>query len=259
MSEKLIEAIKKSEAVTELIIGPPPSNIISEALMAELMGYLEKIANDRNKKLIVLTGAGNEFSYGASIQEHAPDKIESMIPNFNLCIDKILSSPVPILAKVRGRCLGGGFEVAMACHLIFAEKTAAFALPEITLGVFPPPASSLLPIMIGDNLANEIILTGASKSGEELKNCNLVNQVFDNAQAMEEEIVKFIEKRIIPLSASSIRKATQAARTGIIERYRKEIKIIEKLYLKDLMSTHDAVEGITSFMENKRKPVWTNQ
>ena len=257
MSDKLVEVVERNKSVIELVIGPPPSNIVSEAVMGEVMGHIEKINSEPDSKLIILTGAGNHFSYGASVPEHTPEKVGSMIPKFHKFIDKILSSPVPIMAKVKGRCLGGGFETAIACHLIFAEKTASFAVPEIILGVFPPPASALLPMMIGDSLANEIVLTGVAKSGEELKGCNLVNEVFDNSEAMEASINKFINNKIMPLSASSLRKASQAVRYGVVTRYREYIKKAEELYLKDLMSTHDAVEGITSFME-KRNPEWKN-
>lgn len=258
MSEKLVEVVERNKGVIELVIGPPPSNIVTEAVMGEVMDQLDKINGDQDNKLIILSGAGNHFSYGAAVQEHTPDKVGSMIPKFHKFIDKILSSSVPVLAKVRGKCLGGGFETAIACHLIFAEKTASFAVPEIILGVFPPPASALLPMMIGDSLASEIVLTGVAKSGEELKACNLVNEVFDNSDAMEESIDKFINNKILPLSAASLRIASQAVRYGVVTRYREYIKIIEKLYLKDLMSTHDAVEGITAFME-KRKPEWKNK
>ncbi|MBN2038701.1 MAG: enoyl-CoA hydratase/isomerase family protein [Spirochaetes bacterium] len=257
MSDKLVEVAERNKGVVELVIGPPPSNIVTEAVMGEVMDHLEKINNEPDNKLVILSGAGSHFSYGASVQEHTPDRVGSMLPKFHSFIDRILSSGVPVMAKVRGKCLGGGFETAMACHLIYAENTASFAVPEIILGVFPPPASALLTMMIGDSIANEIVLTGAAKSGEELKACGLVNEAFDTAEAMEEAIDIFINKKILPLSASSLRKASQAVRYGIVTRYREYMKVIEKLYLKDLMSTNDANEGINAFIE-KRKPEWKN-
>lgn len=257
MADKFVEVIEKSEGVTELVIGPAPSNIVSEAVMAEIIEQLEIVQKNKDKKLVILTGAGDHFSYGASVPEHTPEKVDSMIPNFHKLIDKILSCQVPIMAKVKGNCLGGGFEVVMACHFIYALKDASFAVPEIKLGVFPPPASVLLPFIIGDSLACEMTLTGSAKSGEELKNCGFANAAFDTSEEMDEAIDKFIAKKINPLSASSLRKAVQAVRTGIIERYRDDIQKVEKLYLKDLMSTNDGVEGIVSFIE-KRKPEWKN-
>jgi cyclohexa-1,5-dienecarbonyl-CoA hydratase len=255
---KLVEVNEKFNGnVTELVIGPAPSNIVSEAVMGELTIELEKAAKDSKKKLIIITGAGDHFSFGASVAEHTPDKCDSMITKFHLFIEKILSCPVPVMARVRGNCLGGGFEVAIACHFIFAEKNASFAVPEIKLGVFPPPASLLLPLIVGDKIACQIVLTGAAKSAEELKNYNLINESSENAEALDKAIDAFITKRIMPLSASTIRIAAQAVRLVILKQYRENVKEVEKLYLKKLMSTHDAVEGIKSFIE-KRPPTWQN-
>jgi cyclohexa-1,5-dienecarbonyl-CoA hydratase len=258
MGNKLVEVNEKFNGnVTELVIGPAPANIVSEAVMGELTIELEKVAKDPNKKLIILTGAGDQFSYGAAVAEHTPDKCDSMIMKFNKFIGKILTCPVPVLARVRGNCLGGAFEVVLACHFIFAEKKASFAFAEIKLGVFPPPGSILLPLIVGDKIASQMVLTGSAKSAEELKNYNLINEMSDDAEALDKAIDAFITKRIMPLSASSIRIASEAVRIDIIKRYKEHIADIEKLYLKKLMSTHDAVEGIASFMD-KRPPNWTN-
>jgi cyclohexa-1,5-dienecarbonyl-CoA hydratase len=258
MENKFITVNEKfNGSVAEIVIGPAPSNIVSEAVMAEVTAQLDKTAKDANKKLIILTGAGDNFSYGASVPEHAPDKVGSMLPKFHTFIEKILCCPIPVMAKVKGKCLGGGYETVIACHYIFADKTASFAVPEITLGVFPPPASILLPLIIGDKLACQMVLTGAAKSADDLKAANLINEVSENAEALEKTIETFITKRVLPMSASSIRIACQSVRKEIIEKYKANIKEIEKLYLKNLMSSHDAVEGITAFME-KRQAVWKN-
>jgi cyclohexa-1,5-dienecarbonyl-CoA hydratase len=258
MGQKLVQVNEKFNGnVTELVIGPAPSNIVSEAVMGELTIELEKAAKDPKKKLIILTGAGDQFSYGASVPEHTPDRCDSMITKFNKFIGKILSCPVPVLARVRGNCLGGAFEVVLACHYIFAEKKASFAFAEIKLAVFPPPGSILLPLIVGDKIACQMVLTGAAKSAEEMKSYNMINELADDAESLDKSIDTFITKRIMPLSASSIRIASEAVRMDIIKRYKEHISEIEKLYLKKLMSTHDAVEGIASFME-KRPPNWTN-
>lgn len=255
---KLVTSTEKfNGAVAELVIGPPPANIVSEAAMEEILVELDKIVKDPNKKMIILTGAGDHFTFGASVQEHTPKQVGSMIPKFNIFIEKLLSCPVPILARVRGNCLGGGFEVVLGCHYIFAEKKASFAFAEIKLGVFPPPGSLLLPLMIGDKLACQIITTGLAKTGEELKSNNVVNEVYENAAELDKAIETFVTKKILPLSASSVRIAAQAVRMVTLRLYKENIKEMEDLYLKTLMSTHDAVEGITSFME-KRPPAWKN-
>lgn len=258
MGNQFVEVKEKFDgSVTEFVIGPAPANIVSEAVMDELSVHLDKVVQDPNKKLIILTGAGDHFSFGASVQEHTPDKCDSMITKFNKFIGKILECQVPILARVTGNCLGGAFEVVLACHFIFAERKASFAFAEIKLAVFPPPGSILLPHIVGDKIASQLVLTGAAKSAEELNNYNMINEMADDASALDKAIDAFITKRIMPLSASSIRIASEAVRIDIIKTYKEHIDNIEKLYLKKLMSMHDAVEGITSFME-KRPPNWTN-
>src|SRR4029453_16522162 len=114
-------------------------------------------------KLVTFEGAGADFSFGASIPEHAPAEIGRVLPEAHALIYALLDLPVVTAALVRGRCLGGGFEIALACDFIFAEQSAVFGLPEIALGVFPPAASALLPARVGTARA-----TGASVTGKSL-------------------------------------------------------------------------------------------
>jgi enoyl-CoA hydratase/carnithine racemase len=87
---------------------------------------------------------------------------------------------MPVLAKISGQCLGGGMELALICNFLFADKTAKLGQSKILLGVFPPPASVILPIKIGNAKAEELILTGKSISAEEGRAIGLINEVFEN-------------------------------------------------------------------------------
>lgn len=245
-------------AVTEITMGPAPGNIISQELVKELLSVLESLENDPNKKLIVLAGAGSNYSYGASVEEHVPEKVSDMLPEFHLLIEKMLGNSVPILSRVKGNCLGGGFEVAMASHFIFAEKLAKFSVPEIKLGVFPPPASALLPFFIGTHVSSQFIITGMTKTAEFLQPLGMVNELAEDADELDKKVASFIEKRILPLSASSIRFGAKASRLCVLKHYQKYIKELETFYLNDLMKTNDAKEGIHSFLD-KRKPEWKNK
>src|SRR5204862_2146916 len=121
---------------------------------------LETLAENPRLKLVTIEGAGADFSFGASIPEHAPAEIGRVLPEFHALIDALLDLPVATAALVRGRCLGGGFEIALACDFIFAEQSAVFGLPEIALGVFPPAAAALLPPRAGPARATSAIITG---------------------------------------------------------------------------------------------------
>jgi cyclohexa-1,5-dienecarbonyl-CoA hydratase len=246
---------KHGGEVTEIVLGPPPANILSSAMMGEISVRIAEDAKDPHKKLVVFTGEGKHFCFGASVEEHKPGNVDDMLPKFHAFIGDVIACPVPTLAAVTGLCLGGGFELVLACDFIFAEEGAKFAVPEIQLAVFPPVASVLLPFKCA--LASEIIMTGEQFTAERLHGLGLVNSVSAKG-TIQETISSFAENQIHPKSASSLRITKSAASMMIAEQYDNYIGRLEKLYLKDLMETADAVEGIEAFLE-KRKPEWKDE
>lgn len=254
------ETIKLKESfdgqVVELTLNMPPANILSAVMMREISMFMRQQEDNHRLKLIIFKGEGENFCFGAAVEEHTSDEVGDMLPGFHKMIGEILEHPVPTLAQVSGFCLGGGFELALACSFIAADEKAKFAVPEIQLGVFPPVAAALLPHLANNAVAARMILTGARLSALELKDAGVVAFVAakDDLQATVDSL---IENEIIPKSASSLRFAHHAFRMSTIRRYRGLINDLEKLYLDELMKTHDAKEGIESFLE-KRSPVWTN-
>lgn len=246
---------KYNGQVVELTFGPAPANILSAAVIEELAAALMAAEQNPHTKLVVLSGEGKHFSFGASVEEHAPALVKNMLPTFHKLIGQILELSVPTMAKVKGMCLGGGFEVAMACTYIFAEETAQLGVPEIQLGVFPPVAALLLPKLVG-NKACEMVLSGAKFGAADLKAWGLVHATHPK-EALDAEVAKFVETHLIPRSASSLRLAHKATRFGLASDYKRDIPCLEKLYLETLMSTKDAVEGIESFLQ-KRAPQWVD-
>jgi cyclohexa-1,5-dienecarbonyl-CoA hydratase len=254
------ETIKLKESydggVIELTLNMPPANVLSAAMMGEISRFMREQRANNKLKLIVFKGEGKNFCFGASVDEHKADQVRDMLPGFHQMIGEILDYPVPTLAQVTGYCLGGGFELALACSFIAADETAKFSVPEIHLGVFPPVAAALLPSLAHNSVATRMLLTGTRLSALELKEAGVVSFVAskDEIQAM---VNSFVDEEIDPKSASSLRFAHRASRMSIIRQYRSLINDLEKLYLDELMNTHDATEGIQSFLE-KRSPIWTN-
>ncbi len=240
--------------VTEITLGPAPANILSAKMMSEISVQLKEDEKNPHKKLIIFKGEGKHFCFGASVEEHKHDQVGDMLPQFHKFIGEVIDCQVPTLAMVSGLCLGGGFELALACTFIFADEAARFAVPEIQLAVFPPVASILLPFRCGDVLSSQIILTGDQFSAIDLQKHSLVNDVAEKGK-LEEVVSSFFDKQIQPKSAISLRIAYKACRMTLSEQYRDYIGKLEELYLKELMSTKDANEGIQSFLE-KRKPKW---
>jgi cyclohexa-1,5-dienecarbonyl-CoA hydratase len=242
--------------VLEITLGPPPGNIVTMALLEELSAELDNVDNGA-RKLVVLTGEGKHFSFGASVEEHRADQVAAMLPRFHATIRKLLTCDIPTMAKVSGMCLGGGFELALACGMIACDKGAKLGVPEIKLGVFPPVAAVLLGCNVGDAFANEIILTGEAYPAETAWRMGIVNLVAAD-ESLDDLVNGFIEKHILPKSASSLRLAFRVARERVREHYDQHIAAAEKLYLEELMSTADAVEGIEAFLA-KREPKWVDR
>jgi cyclohexa-1,5-dienecarbonyl-CoA hydratase len=258
MAYECIKVEEKNDgAVTEITICPAPANILSEKMMQEITEQLAEDRKNQHKKLIVFTGEGKHFSFGASVEEHKPEKVGDMLPSFHKFIGELLNCEIPTMAKVSGLCLGGSFELVLACTFVFADESAKFGVPEIQLAVFPPVASVLLPVKCSEALSSQIILTGGQFTAEELCKHGLVNKVAEK-EKLDETVSEFFDKELLPKSASSIRMGHRACRMVITEQYEKFIGRLEKLYLDDLMSTKDAVEGINSFLE-KRPPAWQDE
>ena len=235
----------------------PKGNIITREMVASLRAALESIAENPHLRLITIEGAGADFSFGASIPEHAADQIAQVLPEMHALVYDMLDVPVPTAALVRGRCFGGGFELALACDFIFAEEDASFALPEIRLGVFPPAASALLPMKVGQARAIELILTGTAIPATDARLAPLLALLAPTGH-LAAAAGEWFDRHLAPASAAALRHATIAARTGFTGQVRTVLPQLERLYLEQLMRTHDASEGIAAFLA-KRKPAWTDR
>lgn len=250
-AEKLFDG-----ALVRLIVSKPKGNVFSRAVMLELEAALARAQADAAVKLITLEGAGPHFSFGASVEEHIKSQIPQALAALRKLTLTISRSPVPVAACVQGVCLGGAFEVVLACHFIFAAPDARMGLPEIRLGVFPPVACALLVKKAGQALADRMILSGEELTGEQLRALGLVHHVYP-AGDLAAEVQAWFRRTLLECSASSLRHATQAARYPLNKCLEENLEKFEKDYVERLMATHDANEGIAAFME-KRKPAWRN-
>ena len=235
----------------------PKGNIITADMVAALTQALDAIADSPHLKLVTIEGSGADFSFGASIPEHAPGEIQRVLPEVHALIHALLDFPAVTAAVVRGRCLGGGFELALACDFVFAERDAVFGLPEIALGVFPPAAAALLPPRVGLARATSAILTGAARPADDWCRVGLVEQLSEPG-AIAADVDRWFEQHLRGRSAAAIRHATAAARLALRQHVRAVLPELERLYLAELMGTADAAEGIAAFLA-KRAPRWTDR
>jgi len=244
--------VEHNGQVVRILLAAPKANIVDGAMMEELASCFGAIP--RGTKAIVLSHEGPHFSFGASIEEHLPGNIAAALKKLGDLLRTIAASPAPVIAAVRGQCLGGGLEVALACDMIVADETAQFALPEIKLGVFPPAGAALLPVRIGASRASELVLTGESWSASKAASAGLVRRVFTAGQ-LESSLEEWLESDFLPRSAVALRHAAQAARRPALRALEHDLPELERLYLNELMTHPDAEEGIRAFME-KRTPRW---
>ena len=256
--EKVRIEYTHNDSVARVILDDGKGNVLDNIMMNELNELFDDFSSNGNLKLITFEGAGKHFSFGASVEEHTKDKVVEMLSVFHQLFYKIMDLSIPTLAKISGQCLGGGNELALICNFLFADKTAFFGQPEIMLGVFAPPASVILPLKIGTARAEELLLTGKIIPAEAALNAGLINDVFEDKETMSKGVDEWIEKFILTKSAISLRFAIKAARIMFNQVLLEKLEELERLFLEELMETHDANEGIHSFME-KRKPVWTNK
>jgi cyclohexa-1,5-dienecarbonyl-CoA hydratase len=256
---KLIQCEKHFDgAVLKIVLNAPKANVLEAAMIGEIRAAIEPLYEDTGLKLLVFEGAGKHFSFGASVPEHTKDRAAMMLNAFHGMFLDVICLAVPTMAIVRGQCLGGGMELAIFCNFIVADSTAMFGQPEIVLGVFPPPASIILPKKVGQAYADDLALTGRSVSAEEGHRIGLVNLLAGEGEDPWAVASKWIEKHIIPKSSACLRIANRAVRMDFFRRLLEDLPRMEGLYLKELMETHDANEGINAFIE-KRQPAWKGE
>lgn len=240
-------------ALLHLTIDAGKGNIVTGAVMNALAAQLAEVAKDAQVRTVLLDAAGKDFSFGASVEEHRPAQAKAMIETFHALIRAMVGLPVPLLVAVKGRCLGGAMELALAGSRIFAHPTATLGQPEVKLAVFAPPASVLLPLRVGQAASEDLLLSGRSVGATEALALGLVDEVCAADQDPAQRAREYAVAQFFAGSASSLRFATRAARAGHSKWVLPLLAEVERLYLDELMATPDAQEGIEAFIE-KRAP-----
>jgi cyclohexa-1,5-dienecarbonyl-CoA hydratase len=238
-----------------VVLGGTRGNILDAALMAALEDVFLQAARVPRLKAVCLEGHGPNFSFGASVQEHFPEQVGGMLRRFHRLLIALLDSSVVTLAAVRGQCLGGALELVTLCSRIVVSPDARLGQPEIALGVFPPAASVLLTERLGRGAAEDLCLSGRTVDAAEALRIGLVDEIADDPAAAAHA---YVSGHLLPRSASSLRLAVKALRMDLRERLVPRLAAVERLYLEQLMTTDDAVEGLHAFVE-KRPPAWRDR
>ena len=248
--------VQKTAALAQITINRPKKlNALNKATIFELHKAFDALESDLNIKVIILTGSGEKaFVAGADISEFAHFTAEEGATlareGQEILFNFIENLATPVIAAINGFALGGGLELAMACHFRIASENAKMGLPEVSLGVIPGyGGTQRLPQLVGKGKAMEMIMTAGMISAEDAKNCGLVNHV-----TTQEELILLAEKiaskilRNSPVAISAAIVAVNANFEDGVNGFDTEINAFG-----DCFGTEDFREGTTAFLE-KRKP-----
>ena len=241
--------------VARIMLSAPKANILDEAMIADVDAAARQLALRADLHAIVIAAAGPHFSFGASVEEHLPERIGPTLGALHGLLRRLIDLPAPTIGAIQGQCLGGGFELALACDLLIVEQHAQLGCPEIKLGVFPPAASVLLPVRVGASRAASLCLIGETITGADAAAMGLAARVAadgDLASSLDAWLAMSFASR----SATGLRFAAAAARHDVRRAMDEALPAAERLYLEGLMAQPDAVEGIRAFLQ-KRPPAWT--
>lgn len=248
--------VEKSDGVARVTFARPKHNVLNIEMMNELNSQMEVLIADKDLKCLVVFGEGPSWCAGVEVADHKPEMADEMIATFNRIFELLDKLEVPTIAAVQGACLGGGMEVAIACDIVVASKSAVFGQPEIKLGFLPPYAAIRLPHLVGPAKAIEVCTSGKRYTAQEAQRMGFVAHVADDGSLTE-----YTEKLIGEIRTNSpliIRLNKRAVKQHLGLDFADAIQAVSDLFLNTLMKTEDTLEGIRSF-EEKRRPEWKNK
>jgi cyclohexa-1,5-dienecarbonyl-CoA hydratase len=228
-----------------------PANVFDIALLEEFTRALQSDAVT-GAHVVVLRGGGQSWSGGLSVEDHLKPRVSAMFEAFHAALVTLWNLPVPTIAQVHGRCLGGGMELLMACDLAIASENATFGQPEIRLGVFPPLGAALYPLLLGHRYASELLYLGTPLDARRAAAAGIVNRVVPPDEL--DVSVALTAQTLCGYRLEALRLLKKVVRRTEVDPWSR-LRYAERAYLDELMAGDDSEEGLRAFLE-KRTPVW---
>ena len=244
--------------VVRVTLAAPPLNVLTTQLARDLAVAIERLGARPDHRVLVIAAEGKAFSAGASIEEHVlPTDCEAMLEAMAGLVRALERHPRPTVALLRGACLGGGLEVALACDLIWASDRAALGSPEIKLGVLAPFAAALLPRRVGLGRALELLLTGEAIPAERALALGLLERVYPDAtfEADAGAALARLASRSGPALGTARRAVREALAAPSLDA---ALDLVLSRYRAEVLPLADASEGLRAFLE-KRPPAWRDR
>src|SRR5258706_3707318 len=222
---------KIDDRVARITFARPPLNVFNIAMMREVGDALNECLQQRDLVAVVFDAAPGSrgFSAGVAVEDHVPETVFQMLDSFHSVFRLLAQISRPVLALVDGPALGGGCELVAACDIVIAGERARFGQPEIKLGVFPPVAAILLPRIIGEKRARELIMLGEMIDAADALRLGLVNYVVPSTEL--ESKLQGVLTKFRDLSASSLAMTRAALDLGTRDSFPTRLAEVENLYL----------------------------
>ena len=251
-----VECVRDGRAAT-LTLRRPPLNILDLEVLGALGDDLDALASDPSLAVVIVRGAGEAaFSAGASVQDHAPERLAAMLAAMHRVVRALRGLPAIAVAAVGGHCLGGGMEIAMACDMVIATAGSRFGQPEVKLGCFAPAAAALYPSRLGPGCALELLALGEPIGAERAHALGLVQRLLPDG-GLDEGCAR-LAAQLAALSTPVLRLIKRATAAGRDLPFAAALAETERLYRDDLAQLDDMREGIAAFLE-KRQPAWSHR
>lgn len=246
-------SLRESEGVAVLTLNRPPLNVLNITMMQEISHALAELFANTSARVLLIRGEGKCFSAGMDVGDHMPDKVEGMMKEMHTMFERLAVLEIPTVSSVHGSAMGGGLELAAFTDMMFAASGTKLGVPEIKLGVFPPIAVACFSDMIGPKLTYELVLTGRTFFAEEGLRIGMVNAIYppEELEARVDDVVRVLSGLSRPVLMATKKALRAVAGMPVFE----ALHDAERIYFEDVMTTHDAAEGLRSFLE-KRQPQW---
>jgi cyclohexa-1,5-dienecarbonyl-CoA hydratase len=243
-------------SAARMTLNRPEHNLLNETTLRELADGISLAGERDDVKLIVIDSACKAFCGGVDIGEYTSQRVFQMLDAFHSVFVGIMETSKPVMCVVNGPAIGGGAELAAFGDLVIATPKARFAQPEITIGVFPPLASTILPFLVGPKVALELVLLGEPVTAERALELGLVNRLVPEAQL--DATVNELIARVTGHSGPVLTMAKKAILGGMGMSLRDGLKNSMDIFLNELYRLEDSQEGLRALVE-KRKPNWKNR
>src|SRR5215467_8139219 len=235
--------------VAHMTLARPEHNLLNEAMLRELAEGIEYSGAREDVKIILLDSACKVFCGGIELGEYTSQRVFQMLDAFHAAFAAMVDVAKPVICVVNGPAIGGGAELAAFGDMVIATPKARFAQPEITIGMFPPLASTILPYLVGPKVALELVLTGEPVTAEGALELGLVNRLVPETQL--ESTVQDLLTRMTGHSGAVLTMAKKAILGGMGMSLRDGLKHSLGIFLNELYRLEDPQEGLHALVQKR--------